>query len=363
MPPSGGPARGGVCRARTGRLRDTGRMSDSDDSTRGAAGVAAAAPAPPPTPSPFDPLIHDFLSYLTVERGASPNTIAAYRADLNRYSTFLVERGVASVDTVTRDEVVAWMGTLRAAGAAPRTIERRVAAVKSFHRFLVREGTTTNHPTAALPLPKVPERLPDVVSIGDIDRLLSQPFPEGPVGYRDRAILEVLYGCGIRVSEITGLDLRDVELGEGYLRVFGKGRKERVTPISGAAAAALQDYLTHGRPFLRTKRGTGRQDPDAVFINVRGGRLTRATVHALVHMYGGRVGLDLHPHSLRHSFATHLLEGGADLRALQEMLGHSDISTTQVYTHVDRSHVREEYLSTHPRARVRRSGPTKEPDG
>jgi integrase/recombinase XerD len=165
-------------------------------------------------------------------------------------------------------------------------------------------------------------------------------------------MLEVLYGCGIRVSELTGLDLRDVDLAEGYLRVFGKGRKERVTPISGTAAAALREYLTHGRPFLRTKRAATRQDPDAVFINVRGGRLTRATVHAMVHTYGGRVGLDMHPHTLRHSFATHLLEGGADLRALQEMLGHADISTTQVYTHVDRSHLREEYLSTHPRARI-----------
>jgi integrase/recombinase XerD len=309
------------------------------------------------------PFIDDFLSYLTVERGASPNTIAAYRADLKRYAVFLGECGAPTVDTVTRDDVAAWMGTLRVAGAAPRTIERRVAAVKSFHRFLIREGITTNHPTAALPLPKVPERLPDVVSIRDIERFLSQPFPQGPVGHRDRAMFEVLYGCGIRVSELTGLDLRDVDLAEGYLRVLGKGRKERVTPIAGAAAAALQDYLTHGRPFLRTKHGASRQHPDAVFLNVRGGRLTRATIHALVHSYGGRVGLDLHPHTLRHSFATHLLEGGADLRALQEMLGHADISTTQVYTHVDRSHLREEYLSTHPRARIRSGGASGGPGG
>jgi integrase/recombinase XerD len=298
-------------------------------------------------------MVDDFLGYLTVERGASPNTIAAYRSDLARYLAFLDDRGIGSVDDIARDDVAAWIGALRAAGAAPSTIERRVAAVKSFHRFLVREGVTTNHPTAALPLPQVPQRLPDVVSIDDIERLLAQPFADGPVGHRDRTLIEVLYGCGVRVSELVGLDLRDVELTEGYIRVFGKGSKERVTPIAGTAAAALQGYLVHGRPFLRTKSGARRQDPDAVFLNVRGGRLTRATVHALVHMYGGRVGLDLHPHTLRHSFATHLLEGGADLRALQEMLGHADISTTQVYTHVDRSHVREEYLSTHPRARIR----------
>jgi integrase/recombinase XerD len=336
-------------------------MGTLEDGTIGEAEGAGSSASPAALPSPFAPFIDDFLSYLTVERGASPNTIAAYRADLKRYIVFLGERGVHGVDAVTRDDVTAWIGSLRIEGAAARTVERRVAAVKSFHRFLVREGVTTNHPTAALPLPKVPERLPDVVTIDEIERFLSQPFAESPVGYRDRAMLEVLYGCGIRVSELTGLDLRDVDLGEGYLRVFGKGRKERVTPISGAAASAVQQYLTHGRPFLRTKRGVGRQDPDSVFLNVRGGRLTRATIHALVHTYGGRVGLDLHPHTLRHSFATHLLEGGADLRALQEMLGHADISTTQIYTHVDRSHLREEYLSTHPRARIRSGGATTGP--
>jgi integrase/recombinase XerD len=313
-------------------------------------------PTPDKPASPLTPLVDDFLGYLTVERGASPNTISAYRADLTRYVAFLATRRPMTPDTVTRDDITAWIDSLRAGGAAPSTIERRVAAVKSFHRFMVREGTTTNHPTAALPLPQVPQRLPDVVSIADVDRLLSQPFPEGLVGYRDRAMLEVLYGCGLRVSELVGLDLRDVDLADGYLRVFGKGSKERVTPISGAAADSLQDYLAHARPFLRTKKGARRQDPDAVFLNIRGGRLTRATIHAMVHAYGGRVGLDIHPHTLRHSFATHLLEGGADLRALQEMLGHADITTTQIYTHVDRTHLREEYLSTHPRAGIRRSG-------
>ncbi len=288
-----------------------------------------------------------------MERGASPNTVSAYKRDLHLYADFLLDRGVRSPDAVKRDDVSAWISHLRGTGLAPRTVERRVAAVKSFHRFLVREGVTVNHPTASLRLPRVPSRLPDVVSIDDMVRLLSQPFPDGPVGYRDRALLEVLYGCGVRVSELTGLELRDVDLAEGLLRVFGKGSKERVVPVAGAAADALADYLAHGRPYLRTKSGARRQDPDAVFLNVRGGRLTRVSVHALVRAYGGRVGLDLHPHTLRHSFATHMLEGGADLRALQEMLGHADISTTQVYTHVDRSHLREEYLSTHPRARIR----------
>lgn len=297
--------------------------------------------------------IDDFLGYLSVERGASPHTIAAYRRDLNAYSTFLEERGVRGPDAVMREDLTAYIEHLRDAGYAPSTVERRVASVKSFHKFLVRDGVTDNHPSASLALPRTPDRLPEAVSIDDMDRLLSQPFPEGPSGSRDRAVLEVLYGCGLRVSELTGLDLRSVDLPEGFVRVFGKGSKERITPISGAAAAALDDYLRHGRPYLRMKGGARRQDPDAVFLSVRGHRLTRMTVFTLVRTYGARVGLDLHPHTLRHSFATHMLEGGADLRALQDMLGHADISTTQVYTHVDRTHLREEYLSTHPRARLR----------
>jgi integrase/recombinase XerD len=325
-------------------MERTGGVSD---------GAGAGGPAASRDGVGLKDLVDDFTRYLTVERGASPNTVAAYRRDLSLYSDFLVDRAVTFPDAVTRDDVVAWIAHLRGEGLSPKTIERRVAAAKSFHRFLVREGVTVNHPTAALPLPRTPARLPEVISIDDVERLLSQPFSDGPVGHRDRALLEVLYGCGVRASELVGLDLRDVEVAEGLLRVFGKGSKERVVPVSGAAATALSDYLAHGRPFLRTKSGVRRQDPDAVFLNARGGRLTRVTVHALVRSYGGRVGLKLHPHTLRHSFATHMLEGGADLRALQEMLGHADISTTQIYTHVNRSHVREEYLSTHPRARIR----------
>ena len=299
-------------------------------------------------------LVDDFLGYLSVERGASPHTLSAYRHDLALYVGFLADRDVTEPDDVTRDEVGGFIAWLREAGFAPTTIERRVASVKSFHRFLVREGVTQNHPTASVPLPRTPERLPDVVSIDDVDRMLSQPFAESPSGARDRAMLEVLYGCGLRASELTGLDVRDVDRAEGFVRVLGKGGKERIVPIAGAALAALGEYLSHGRPYLRTRSGARRQHPDALFLNVRGGRLTRATVHSMVRCYGGRVGLRLHPHTLRHSFATHLLEGGADLRSLQEMLGHADISTTQVYTHVDRTHIREEYLSTHPRARLRR---------
>jgi integrase/recombinase XerD len=297
-------------------------------------------------------LIAEYLGHLAVERGASPHTVSAYGRDLADYSAFLATRGVTAADCVTRDDVSAFIAALRERGLAPSTIERRVAALKGFHKFLVREGVTENHPTARLPLPKVPERLPSVVSIDDVERLLGQPFPHTPAGLRDRAILETLYGAGLRVSELTGLDLTDIDLTQGSVRVLGKGRKERVAPIAGMAVHSLDAYLRHARPYLRPKRALSVESP-ALFVSVRGRRMSRQSIFQIVQTYGAAVGLDLHPHTLRHSFATHLLQGGADLRALQEMLGHSDITTTQVYTHVDRRHAREEYLTTHPRARIR----------
>ncbi|PKQ10386.1 MAG: recombinase XerD [Actinobacteria bacterium HGW-Actinobacteria-9] len=301
----------------------------------------------------MEQLVREFVVHLTVERGSSPHTVDAYRRDLSTYLHVLAERGVGTPETVRGDDVIAFVASLRDAGMAPSSIERKLAAVKSFHKFLVREGVTENHPTARVPLPKVPDRLPDVIGIDDAERLLSQPFASTPAGLRDRAILEMLYGCGIRVSELTGLDLTEVDLRDGFLRVIGKGAKEREVPIGGAAGRALTEYLTHGRPYLRSRKRSRRADTAAVFVNTRGGRLTRQTVFNIVRRYGGRAGIELHPHTLRHSYATHMLEGGADLRVLQEILGHSDIATTQIYTHVDRHHIREEYLSTHPRARRR----------
>jgi integrase/recombinase XerD len=297
-------------------------------------------------------LVDEFLGYLAVERGSSPNTVAAYRRDLTTYLGFLAERGIVDPSSVTRDDVTDWIVSLRTSGLAPSSVERKVSAVKSFHRFLVREGSTENHPTARLSLPKKTVRLPDVISIEDAERLLSQPFPDGPLGLRDRALLEGLYGCGLRASEAVGLNLADLDTAAGFVRVFGKGSKERLVPITGIAVTALDAYLRSGRPYLRTRKSVA-VDGAAVFLNARGGRLSRQALFRLVRAYGSRVGLELHPHTLRHSYATHLLQGGADLRVLQEILGHSDISTTQIYTHVDRRHMREEYLSTHPRARMR----------
>ena len=222
-----------------------------------------------------------------------------------------------------------------------------MAAVRSLHRFCVREGLAQTNPASSVPLPKTPELLPDVLSIDQVNRLLDGMTGEDPVSLRARAVCELLYGCGLRASELVGLDVADVRLEEGYLRVFGKGGKERVSPISGTAVSALQRYLANGRPGFEKP---ARPCP-AVFLNARGTRLSRQTVHAIVAKAGRAIGVsNLHPHTLRHSFATHLLAGGADLRVIQELLGHADISTTQIYTHVDRTHIREEYLHAHPRA-------------
>lgn len=289
----------------------------------------------------------EYLSYLAVERGCSDNTVAAYGRDLARYVAWLAERGVSAPDEVSLELVEAHVAALTESGLAASSVERAASAVKGFHRFMLTDEIARTLPTADLPLPAKPQRLPDVISQEDAARLLDQPFPATPAGLRDHAVLEVLYGCGLRASELRGLDERTVLLDEGVLRVFGKGAKERVVPILGAASEALGRYLDQGRGAL-----VGRRPCAAVFLNARGGRLSRQSVHAIVEKYGRVVGIrGLHPHTLRHSFATHLLEGGADLRVVQELLGHANVATTQLYTHLDRSHIRRVYLSAHPRAR------------
>ncbi len=292
----------------------------------------------------------EYLGYLAIERGSSQNTTEAYGRDLARYLDYLGAAGVSSPDDVSRRDVEGFARHLADEGLATASVERALSAVKGFHRFMVQEQITESHPTADLPLPKKEERLPDVISISQAAALLDQPFPATPAGERDRTILEVLYGCGLRVSELCGLETRDVFLDEELLRVFGKGSKERVVPVVGTAREALARYLETSRPALaRPSRRTS-----AVFLNARGGAISRQSVHAIVERYGRVVGIEgLHPHTLRHSFATHLLEGGADLRMVQELLGHSSIATTQVYSHVDRTHVRWDYLTSHPRARER----------
>lgn len=293
----------------------------------------------------------EYLAHLTVERNLARNTIEAYTRDLAMYRSFLLARGVTCSEDVTRSDIEEFAAYRRGSGAADASVNRALSAVKGLHRFLVREGLCSTHPAAAIRLPKAEERLPEVLSISQAFTLLDQTFPSTAAGVRDRAVLEVLYGCGLRASELAGLNMRDLHIEEEFLHVVGKGSKERLVPITGSARRAVDDYVAHGaRGELLGHARTGEVSP-AVFLNARGTRLSRQSIHAICERYGRAAGIDgLHPHTLRHSFATHMLAGGADLRVLQEILGHADISTTQRYTHLDRSRVREVYLSSHPRA-------------
>lgn len=298
----------------------------------------------------LDRAIDEYLSFLRVERGAATRTVDAYAGDLADYLYFLEEVGITDLKRVDRDAVIAYEADLKARGYAITSIDRHISVCKGFHRFCAREEFTKGNPASTVRLPPAPDRLPDVLTIDQVNVLLDSMDATDAISLRNRAILEVLYGCGLRVSECCGLNMGDCALKEGYLRVIGKGDKERLSPISGSAADSLVDYLQTGR-FELTKPYA--KQTSAVFLNARGGRLSRQSVHKIVAQAGLLIGVkNLHPHTLRHSFATHMLAGGADLRVIQEILGHSDISTTQVYTHVNRAHIQEEYLSAHPRARL-----------
>lgn len=289
-----------------------------------------------------------YLAYLTVERGLSPRTLDAYRRDLRCYLRFLDERGVANSEDVSREDIVDFECEGMADDLAPSTVRRRLSAIRGYHRFLVEEGICRKNPADTVEPPRQAQTLPDVISVDQVTHLIDECDTSTVLGRRNRLILEVLYGCGLRVSELVNLDIDRVLIREGYLLVEGKGSKERVVPLSGMALSRMTPYLVEDRPKLMPSYA---QPCLAVFLNARGGRLSRQSVHRIVEREGLRIGIaGLHPHTLRHSFATHMLEGGADLRSIQEMLGHADISTTQIYTHVQMLQIREEYLAAHPRA-------------
>ncbi len=298
---------------------------------------------------------HDeYMLYLRIERGLSASTLKEYARDMDRYISCLCDAGITDVDSISPEDVSAFQQLLLRGGEAATTVRRRMSAVKGFHRFCLQEGFTEKNPTVPVRSPKTPDKLPDVISVEDACAILDHITGSRPQDARDRAIMEVLYGCGLRASEVCGLDTTDVFLDEGFLRVFGKGSKERMVPISGTAATALRAYLGTPRAelSLHGKNATAR-DLAAVFLNMRGRRLTRQGLFKIVGAAGEAIGVrGLHPHTLRHSFATHMLNGGADLRVIQEILGHADISTTQIYTHVDRQHLTEEYMAAHPRAKA-----------
>ncbi len=292
--------------------------------------------------------IKEYIAWLQIERGSSPLTCSAYRHDVETYALFLEETyGITDPSVITQNEVLAYLDSLLEQGRSAATRERAISVLKGFHRFCIQEHICEHDPTGSLAYPKKPLKLPDVLSIDQIAALMDAISDDSPLHIRDRAMLEVLYGCGLRVSELVGLDRDRLYLDDGFLLVFGKGSKERMVPISGIALQWLARYLAEVRVGLCNPA----KPTAAVFLNSRGGRLSRQSVHKTVANAGAAIKVkNLHPHTLRHSFATHLLEGGADLRAIQDMLGHSDIATTQIYTHVQMQHLKEEYLHAHPRA-------------
>ena len=300
--------------------------------------------------------MEEYLSWLAVERGRSANTLAAYRRDLGRYETFLRAKA-RTVKGVDEAVVLAYVAHLQAQSLAPASVRRGTVTVRSFHRFLADEGTTTRDPTVDLAVPKTPDSLPKALSEEEIGRLLAAAVGITAPDYRDRAILELLYGTGMRISELCGLSLGDLDLDDSMVRVLGKGSKERILPLGRIAHSAMADWLgPSGRTRLAPGRWARRGDAEAVFLNQRGGRLSRQGAWGVVRGYAQRVGLDdrLHPHVLRHSCATHMLEHGADVRTVQELLGHASLTTTQRYTRVTPERLRRAYDDAHPRARLRR---------
>jgi integrase/recombinase XerD len=294
--------------------------------------------------------VEELLSWLAAERGRAAATLRAYRRDLGAYTAWL---GGRPLPEVTPEVVEAYVAHLRASGRAPASVARALVAVRSLHRFLVEEGGAPADPAGLVEVPPVPRGLPRALSEDEVSALLGAVVGHDPVARRDRAILEVLYGTGLRISELVGLSLSDLDLDGGVLRALGKGSKERLVPVLGLTAEAVREWLApSGRDALRPERWARRGDADAVFLNARGGRLSRQGAWGIVRRHGERVGLAdrLSPHVLRHSCATHLLDHGADIRVVQELLGHASISTTQVYTLVSTARIRAAYEAAHPRA-------------
>lgn len=293
--------------------------------------------------------IEDYIHFIRVERQLSANTLASYRRDLESYAQHLQEvQQLKDYNEVRRDHILLHLENLRGEGKTARTVARHISSIRSFHQFLLREKVTTTDPTVHLEMPQLEQKLPKVLSIEEVEALIEAPDCSKPQGVRDVAMLELLYASGMRISELIELNIEDIHLTMGFVRVFGKGRKERIIPLGKGALNALSKYLERARYELQGKY----PKTDALFISHRGKRLTRQGCWKIIkgHAEKARINKELTPHVLRHSFATHLIENGADLRAVQEMLGHADIATTQIYTHVSKSRLSEVYKQFHPRA-------------
>jgi integrase/recombinase XerD len=306
---------------------------------------------PPRTESRFEGLVLDFLSYLELERGLSRNTLDAYRTDLHQYGEYLGSHDLDALAAGPADisEFLAElaMGEAGRPACSAATVHRKAACLRSFYKQLRRDELIGDDPTAALSAPRRAKKLPQVLNYAEVQKLLAAPSGSEPTALRDRALLEVMYACGLRASETIGLEVADVDLHEGFLRARGKGSKERLVPLGRKAIAAISAYLRGGRAKL-----IGDRHEAKLFVNFRGGPLSRQGLYKIVQRNARAAGLagQMSPHTLRHSFATHLLAGGCDLRAVQEMLGHADISTTQMYTHLSGEHLKTVYFKAHPRA-------------
>jgi integrase/recombinase XerD len=310
----------------------------------------------------FEALVLDFLAYLEFERGLARNTLDAYRTDLLQFGIFLLarDRGATDVERVDVADFLADLATGRPAEtgpggeeiparppASPATVSRKTACLRSFYRHLRREELIEADPTATLEPPAKSRKLPHVLSHGEVNNLLASASTSDAIALRDRALLEVMYGCGLRASEAVGLEITDVDLRREFVRAHGKGSKDRIVPLGRAAAAAVQRYLREGRPEL-----VGERQERKLIVNFRGNALTRQGLYKIIQRHAKAAGLEgkMSPHTLRHTFATHLLSGGCDLRSVQEMLGHADVSTTQMYTHLSGERIKEVYFKAHPRA-------------
>lgn len=291
--------------------------------------------------------VDEFLAYLQFEKGLADNTISSYRRDLGQYRDFLSRRKKGS-DKATITDVRDFMTSVSRGDNTSSTMARKISVLRGFHRFLCREGYAESDPTSAIQPPRRGQKLPTVLNLGEVGLLLGQPASSTPTGLRDAAMLELLYGAGLRVSELISLKTGDADPEGGFVRCMGKGSKERMIPLGEPAFKVLRQYIRKGRPFL----GKGIQT-DHLFLNRFGRRISRQSVHRMLVRYARKAGLSkaVSPHTLRHSFATHLLAGGADLRSVQEMLGHADVSTTQIYTHLSRQRLRDIYFQSHPRAK------------
>ena len=312
--------------------------------------------------TPLQEALRAYLDHLTVERGLAANTLSSYRRDLRRYLAHLHSRHVNTADGISEPDISAFLLALREGDPdhpplAANSAARAVVAVRGFHRFLLREGVTTTDPASAVHPPPPPKRLPKAITVEEVEALLDAAgADQTPRAVRDRALLELLYGCGARISEAVGLDVDELDLDSGTVKLLGKGSKQRIVPIGSYARQAIEAYLVRARPVLAAGGGGPTMSP-ALFLNARGGRLSRQSAWTVLRAAAGRAGLrddvrrEISPHTLRHSFATHLLDGGADIRVVQELLGHASVTTTQVYTLVTVERLREVYAVAHPRAR------------